>query len=81
MEFDPLEDSGVKEKEGFPVVRVIISAHGFTHSTGLNGHICVALPPKHTKEASNFVLPMLHHVLTRGEGGGLSQKVARGLGI
>jgi len=78
MKLDPLENGGVEEEEGFPVVCAFISAHGFTLRARLNGHLCVALPPKHAKQVSGLILPMLHHILTGGESGGLSKEVLRG---
>jgi len=81
MKFDQFEDGGVKKEEGFPAVCAFISAHGFAHCAGLDGHVRIALTPKHTKQMSDLILPMFHHILTGGESGGLNEKVLRDPGV
>jgi len=78
MEFNLLEDGGVEEEEGFPVVDAIVDTHRFALRAEANRDISVAFPPKLVGHTSGFVQAVLGHVLTRGKIRGLSKEVLRG---
>jgi len=76
-EFYLLEDSGVEEEEGFPVVGAIISGHRFTLRAWPNGYIYITFFRKDAAHTGSLVLPVLYHVSTGSERGSLGKEFVR----
>ena len=69
------EDGLVQEKVGLSLVSPFVGAHGFSFSATSNGNMSVALPLEDTPYTVRLSVPVFLHILARGEGGGLSEKL------
>ena len=70
-----------RKKVGLSIVSPFVGAHRFSFSVGLNENISVALTPEDTSYTVRLFAPVFPHILARGEGRGLSEKLCRGPGV
>ena len=71
----------VQEKVGLSIVSPFVGAHGFSLSAGSNRNISVTLTPEDTPYTVRLFVPVFPHILPRGEGRGLDEKLRRGPGV
>jgi len=64
-----------RKKVGLSIVSPFVEAHRFSLSARSNGNMSVALPPEDTPYTVRLSVPVFPHILARGEGGGLSEKL------
>ena len=80
-QLSPFEDGLLQEKVGLSIVGLFVGAHGFSLSAGSNENVSVALMPEDAPCTARLSVLVFPHILARGEGRGLGEKLRKGPGV